>query len=100
MGFKAAFLSLGGSNGPFLCGKQTTFEGGMREPAIAWWPGHIPAGGVSLCFGQFSAASAGLQGVEGSLPGSVGFASRFYRAPRPGVCVNKELLLPQKSVPF
>ncbi|NWW13013.1 GALNS sulfatase, partial [Oreocharis arfaki] len=37
----------GGSNGPFLCGKQTTFEGGMREPAIAWWPGHIPAGGVS-----------------------------------------------------
>ncbi|XP_010223368.1 PREDICTED: N-acetylgalactosamine-6-sulfatase-like, partial [Tinamus guttatus] len=34
----------GGSNGPFLCGKQTTFEGGMREPAIAWWPGHIPAG--------------------------------------------------------
>ncbi|XP_020643891.3 N-acetylgalactosamine-6-sulfatase [Pogona vitticeps] len=36
-----------GSNGPFLCGKQTTFEGGMREPAIAWWPGHIPAGQVS-----------------------------------------------------
>ncbi|KAG8144218.1 hypothetical protein E2320_001318, partial [Naja naja] len=34
----------GGSNGPFLCGKETTFEGGMREPAIAWWPGHIPAG--------------------------------------------------------
>lgn len=31
----------GGSNGPFLCGKQTTFEGGMREPAIAWWPGKI-----------------------------------------------------------
>ncbi|XP_030060454.1 N-acetylgalactosamine-6-sulfatase isoform X2 [Microcaecilia unicolor] len=37
----------GGSNGPFLCGKHTTFEGGMREPAIAWWPGHIPAGQVS-----------------------------------------------------
>nr|XP_020138298.1 N-acetylgalactosamine-6-sulfatase [Microcebus murinus] len=36
-----------GSNGPFLCGKQTTFEGGMREPAIAWWPGHIPAAQVS-----------------------------------------------------
>ena len=31
----------GGSNGPFLCGKQTTFEGGMRQPALAWWPGHI-----------------------------------------------------------
>ncbi|XP_044283823.1 N-acetylgalactosamine-6-sulfatase isoform X1 [Varanus komodoensis] len=37
----------GGSNGPFLCGKQTTFEGGMREPAIAWWPGHVPAGQAS-----------------------------------------------------
>ncbi|XP_076011404.1 N-acetylgalactosamine-6-sulfatase [Genypterus blacodes] len=37
-----------GSNGPFLCGKETTFEGGMREPAIAWWPGNIPAGTVSF----------------------------------------------------
>ncbi|KAM6251198.1 N-acetylgalactosamine-6-sulfatase isoform 2-T2 [Spheniscus humboldti] len=43
----------GGSNGRFLCGKQTTFEGGMREPAIAWWPGHIPAGGgIDFCPGQ------------------------------------------------
>ncbi|XP_047678241.1 N-acetylgalactosamine-6-sulfatase isoform X2 [Tachysurus fulvidraco] len=37
-----------GSNGPFLCGKETTFEGGMREPAIAWWPGRIPAGTVRI----------------------------------------------------
>ncbi|XP_055010252.1 N-acetylgalactosamine-6-sulfatase [Boleophthalmus pectinirostris] len=37
----------GGSNGPFLCGKETTFEGGMREPAIAWWPGHIKEGLVN-----------------------------------------------------
>lgn len=36
----------GGSNGPFLCGKETTYEGGMREPAIAWWPGHIQGGTV------------------------------------------------------
>ncbi|KAJ8247325.1 hypothetical protein GJAV_G00245010 [Gymnothorax javanicus] len=41
-----------GSNGPFLCGKETTFEGGMREPAIAWWPGHIPAGKVSYQLGS------------------------------------------------
>ncbi|XP_018012811.1 N-acetylgalactosamine-6-sulfatase [Hyalella azteca] len=34
----------GGSNGPLLCGKQTTFEGGMRVPGIFWWPGTIPAG--------------------------------------------------------
>uniref|UniRef100_A0A8C8Z4Z7 N-acetylgalactosamine-6-sulfatase n=1 Tax=Prolemur simus TaxID=1328070 RepID=A0A8C8Z4Z7_PROSS len=42
----------GGSNGPFLCGKQTTFEGGMREPAIAWWPGHVPAAQVSYQLGS------------------------------------------------
>ncbi|XP_017714757.1 PREDICTED: N-acetylgalactosamine-6-sulfatase [Rhinopithecus bieti] len=41
----------GGSNGPFLCGKQTTFEGGMREPALAWWPGHIAAGQVRTLLG-------------------------------------------------
>ena len=34
-------VAVGGSNGPFLCGKETTFEGGMREPAIGWWPGKI-----------------------------------------------------------
>ena len=37
----------GGSNGPFLCGKQTTFEGGFRAPTIAWWPSVIPSGTVS-----------------------------------------------------
>uniref|UniRef100_A0A3P9MC41 N-acetylgalactosamine-6-sulfatase n=1 Tax=Oryzias latipes TaxID=8090 RepID=A0A3P9MC41_ORYLA len=43
----------GGSNGPFLCGKETTFEGGMREPAIAWWPGRIKGGtGINFCPGQ------------------------------------------------
>jgi len=41
------FVAPGGSNGPFLCGKQTTFEGGMREPAIAWWPGKIKPDQVS-----------------------------------------------------
>ncbi|KAG5269963.1 hypothetical protein AALO_G00187100 [Alosa alosa] len=41
-----------GSNGPFLCGKETTFEGGMREPAIAWWPGRIPSGTVSHQLGS------------------------------------------------
>lgn len=27
--------------------KGTAFEGGFRVPAIAWWPGHIPAGSVN-----------------------------------------------------
>src|SRR5699024_10301708 len=33
-----------GSAGMLMCGKQTTLEGGLREPAIAWWPGKIPSG--------------------------------------------------------
>ncbi len=31
----------GGSAGPLRGGKGSTWEGGMREPAIAWWPGKI-----------------------------------------------------------
>ena len=37
----------GGSAGLLREGKGSTWEGGMREPAIAWWPGKIPAGRVT-----------------------------------------------------
>jgi arylsulfatase A-like enzyme len=36
----------GGSAGLLRAGKGTTFEGGMREPTIFWWPGTIAAGSV------------------------------------------------------
>jgi arylsulfatase A-like enzyme len=36
----------GGSPGPLREGKGTSFEGGVREPFIARWPGRIPARAV------------------------------------------------------
>jgi len=33
----------GGSARPFREGKLTVFEGGVREPCVMRWPGHIPA---------------------------------------------------------
>jgi arylsulfatase A-like enzyme len=37
----------GGSAGLLHEGKGSTWEGGMREPGIAWWPGRIRAGAAN-----------------------------------------------------
>ncbi len=35
-----------GSSGPLRGSKHTVFEGGLRVPCLAWWPGRIPTGRV------------------------------------------------------
>ncbi len=56
----------GGSAGPLRDGKGSTWEGGMREPAIAWWSGHIKAGTVThelACTMDLFTTSLTLAGV-------------------------------------
>jgi arylsulfatase A-like enzyme len=36
-----------GGNAPLQGGKSTMWEGGLRSPFIAWWPGKLPAGKVT-----------------------------------------------------
>ncbi|MEM8486101.1 MAG: sulfatase [Bacteroidota bacterium] len=42
------FDTHGGSSGLLRGGKGMTWEGGMREPGIAWWPGTVPANSVQM----------------------------------------------------
>ena len=41
------FKTHGGSAGPLAQGKGTTWEGGVRTPAIFWWPGTVKPGVVT-----------------------------------------------------
>jgi len=43
----APFREQGGSAGPLRGAKNTTWEGGMRVPAIFWWPGTIKPSVIS-----------------------------------------------------
>lgn len=81
----------GGSNGPFLCGKQTTFEGGMRAPGIFWWPGVIPAGTTShQVWTQMDLFSTAAQ-LAGVTPSN----DRIYD----GLPLAKALRYPQLEIP-
>lgn len=54
-------------NGNFRAGKHTVFEGGLRVPYIARWPGHVPAGRVSaepVSLADTLATFAALTGAE------------------------------------
>ena len=57
----------GGSAGLLRDGKGSTWEGGMREPGIAWWPSRIQAGVVNhelACTMDLFATSLKLAGIS------------------------------------
>ncbi|MDA0336688.1 MAG: sulfatase-like hydrolase/transferase [bacterium] len=40
-------MNVGATNGPYRGAKGDMYEGGLRVPACAMWPGHIPAGTIT-----------------------------------------------------
>lgn len=61
------FQDHGGTAGLLREGKGTTWDGGMREPTVCWWPGTIPAGQVSSELGttmDIYATSLSLAGAK------------------------------------
>jgi arylsulfatase A-like enzyme len=62
----APYLDQAGSAGPLRGAKATTWEGGMRVPAIFWWPGTIRSGVVSGIGSELDVLQtfAGLAGAK------------------------------------
>ncbi|GMU20012.1 MAG: sulfatase [Phycisphaerae bacterium] len=58
----------GGSAGLLRDGKGSTWEGGMREPAIFWWPGQIAAGAVNREVGSMTDLLPTLLALAGAEP--------------------------------
>jgi len=55
-----------GTAGPLRGSKASTWEGGLRVPAIAWWPGRLPAGRSSPELGSVLDLFPTIAGLVGS----------------------------------
>eukprot|EP00117_Sycon_ciliatum_P026673 scpid80560/ scgid4526/ Arylsulfatase A; Cerebroside-sulfatase len=58
----------GGEQGQLKCGKGTTYEGGMREPGIFWWPSVIESGSISYALGSTLDLSVTAVSLAGGKP--------------------------------
>ncbi|PQJ34510.1 hypothetical protein BSZ35_07790 [Salinibacter sp. 10B] len=62
-GYQPAYFN---SNGPLRGSKRDLYEGGIRVPQIAWWPGRVPAGRTTALpsyFGDYMRTFAALAGT-------------------------------------
>ena len=57
-----------GRNAPLAGGKGDLWEGGIRVPLIAYWPGHVPAGGASDAVVSALDLYPTLAGLSGGKP--------------------------------
>lgn len=79
-----------GSSGPLRGIKRDLYEGGIRVPFIARWPGHVPAGRVTdqiVAFWDFLPTAAELAGVAAPAGDGISFAPALLGRPpemRPG----------------
>lgn len=65
--YKGHTLEFFDSNGPWRGFKRGMYEGGLRVPAIAWWPGKIKAGQVNdtpWAFWDFLPTAADVAGAK------------------------------------
>lgn len=56
------------SNGPLRGIKRDLYEGGVRVPAIAWWPGSVEAGSVTDHVGYFPDILPTFASLAGAAP--------------------------------
>lgn len=60
----------GGVAGPLRGGKTSTYEGGVREPTIAWWPGSIaPGTACDAVTGNIDLLPTFVKLAGGTIPG-------------------------------
>ena len=63
-------LKFGADNAPLKGGKITAYEGGIRVPGVAWWPGRLPAGEVREQFISAHDLHPSFRALAGLPPGA------------------------------